>query len=147
MCYQAEAGAEPALREGLPLKRSEWTAYLQWAVNCFRLASSGIRDETQVQTHMCYSEFNDIIDAIAGPDADVTLIESARSKMDVLEAFRKFRYPNDIGPGVYDIHTPRCPSVEEMAESPWSSRLGKCVSGILRLPLPERSLLVELRSK
>ncbi len=104
---------EPALREGLPLRRSEWDTYLRWAVECFRIASSGVRDETQIQTHMCYGEFNDIVDAIAGLDADVILIEAARSKMELLDAFAG-SYANEIGPGVYDIHSPRCPGEEEM---------------------------------
>ena len=104
----------PAIREGLPLRKSDWKAYLAWAVECFRLASSGVADETQIHTHMCYSEFNDIIDAIGAMDADVISIETARSKMELLEAFASYRYPNEIGPGIYDIHAPRCPSVEEM---------------------------------
>jgi len=107
---------EPAIREGLPLRRAEWKSYLAWAVECFRLASSGVRDETQIHTHMCYSEFNDIIDAIGALDADVILIETARSKMELLDAFTTYQYPNEIGPGVYDIHAVRCPSVEEMVE-------------------------------
>jgi 5-methyltetrahydropteroyltriglutamate--homocysteine methyltransferase len=106
---------EPAIREGLPLRKAEWKAYLAWAVECFRLASSGVADETQIHTHMCYSEFNDIIDAIGALDADVISIETARSKMELLDAFTTYRYPNEIGPGVYDIHAPRCPSVDEMA--------------------------------
>ena len=107
---------EPALREGLPLRRADWQHYLAWAVDCFHLASCGVADTTQVHTHMCYSEFNDIIQAIAALDADVISIETARSKMELLEAFTDFRYPNEIGPGVYDIHAPRCPPVEEIAE-------------------------------
>ena len=106
---------EPAIREGLPLRTAEWKAYLDWAVECFRLASSGVADETQIHTHMCYSEFNDIIEAIGALDADVISIETARSKMELLDAFITYRYPNEIGPGVYDIHAPRCPSVDEMA--------------------------------
>ena len=86
-------------------------------MECFHLASSGVGDETQIHTHMCYSEFNDIIDAIGALDADVISIETARSKMELLEAFSTYRYPNEIGPGVYDIHAPRCPSVDEMTES------------------------------
>jgi len=105
---------EPAFREGLPLRESQWDDYLDWAVECFRLASSGVRDETQIHTHMCYSEFNDIIEAIADMDADVISIEASRSKMELLESFDEFDYPNEIGPGVYDIHSPRVPSVEEM---------------------------------
>jgi 5-methyltetrahydropteroyltriglutamate--homocysteine methyltransferase len=105
---------EAALREGLPLRKSEWKAYLDWAVDAFRLCSSGVRDETQIHTHMCYSEFNDIIDAIGAMDADVISIETSRSKMELLDAFRDYRYPNEIGPGVYDIHSPRVPDIEEM---------------------------------
>ncbi|ESR24528.1 5-methyltetrahydropteroyltriglutamate--homocysteine S-methyltransferase [Lutibaculum baratangense] len=107
---------EPALREGLPLRREEWATYLDWAVGAFRLASSGVRDETQIHTHMCYSEFNDIIDSIAGMDADVISIETSRSRMELLEAFVAYRYPNDIGPGVYDIHSPRVPTTQEMVD-------------------------------
>ena len=95
---------EAALREGLPLRKSEWQGYLDWAVEAFRLCSSGVRDETQIHTHMCYSEFNDIINAIGAMDADVISIETSRSKMELLDAFRDYRYPNEIGPGVYDIH-------------------------------------------
>ena len=105
---------EPAFREGLPLRESQWDGYLDWAVECFRLASSGVRDETQIHTHMCYSEFNDIIEAIADMDADVISVEASRSKMELLDSFDAFDYPNEIGPGVYDIHSPRVPSVEEM---------------------------------
>ncbi|MCS6986236.1 MAG: 5-methyltetrahydropteroyltriglutamate--homocysteine S-methyltransferase [Sphingomonadaceae bacterium] len=105
---------EPAFREGLPLRRADWSAYLAWAVECFRLASAGVRDTTQIHTHMCYSQFNDIIEAIAAMDADVISIETARSKMELIEAFVDFRYPNEIGPGVYDIHAPRIPPTEEM---------------------------------
>jgi 5-methyltetrahydropteroyltriglutamate--homocysteine methyltransferase len=105
---------EAALREGLPLRRSEWKTYLEWAVENFRLCSTGVADATQVHTHMCYSDFNDIIDAIAGMDADVISIETSRSKMELLDAFKNYRYPNEIGPGVYDIHSPRVPSVEEI---------------------------------
>ncbi len=105
---------EPALREGLPLRRKHWPAYLDWAVRAFRIASCGVRDETQIHTHMCYSEFNDIIEAIAALDADVITIEAARSKMELLAAFAGFEYPNEIGPGVYDIHSPNVPTVAEM---------------------------------
>jgi 5-methyltetrahydropteroyltriglutamate--homocysteine methyltransferase len=105
---------EAALREGLPLRKSEWKAYLDWAVDAFRLCSSGVRDETQIHTHMCYSEFNDIINAIGAMDADVISIETSRSKMELLDAFRDYRYPNEIGPGVYDIHSPRVPEIGEM---------------------------------
>jgi 5-methyltetrahydropteroyltriglutamate--homocysteine methyltransferase len=113
---------EPAFREGLPLRESDWDDYLDWAVECFRLASSGVQDETQIHTHMCYSEFNDVIDAIAEMDADVISIEATRSKMDLLDAFAEFDYPNEIGPGVYDIHSPRVPEPGEM-ESLISSAL------------------------
>ncbi len=105
---------EAALREGLPLRKSEWKAYLDWAVECFRLTASGVADTTQIHTHMCYSEFNDIIDAIAAMDADVISIETSRSQMELLDAFRNYKYPNEIGPGVYDIHSPRVPAVGEM---------------------------------
>jgi 5-methyltetrahydropteroyltriglutamate--homocysteine methyltransferase len=105
---------EAALREGLPLRRSEWKTYLDWAVGSFRIAASGVADETQIHTHMCYSEFNDIIGAIGAMDADVISIETSRSKMELLDAFQTYRYPNEIGPGVYDIHSPRVPQVAEM---------------------------------
>ncbi|XOD69282.1 MAG: 5-methyltetrahydropteroyltriglutamate--homocysteine S-methyltransferase [Flavobacteriales bacterium AspAUS03] len=105
---------EPAVREGLPLKRKDWDDYLSWAIKAFRIASSGVGDQTQIHTHMCYSEFNDILEHIARMDADVITIETSRSQMKLLEAFAKFRYPNEIGPGVYDIHSPRVPTVEEM---------------------------------
>jgi 5-methyltetrahydropteroyltriglutamate--homocysteine methyltransferase len=106
---------EPALREGLPLRKREWKSYLDWAAECFRLASSGVSDETQIHTHMCYSEFNDILPAIAAMDADVITIETSRSDMELLRGFGAFDYPNEIGPGVYDIHSPRVPSSGEMA--------------------------------
>ena len=105
---------EAALREGLPLRHAEWGAYLDWAVGCFRLCASGVKDETQIHTHMCYADFNDIIDAISVMDADVISIETSRSKMELLDAFRNYHYPNEIGPGIYDIHSPRVPDVEEM---------------------------------
>jgi 5-methyltetrahydropteroyltriglutamate--homocysteine methyltransferase len=105
---------EAALREGLPLKKTDWPSYLDWSVRAFRVCSSGVKDDTQIHTHMCYSEFNDILPAIAAMDADVITIETSRSDMELLDAFRKFSYPNDIGPGVYDIHSPRVPSTEEM---------------------------------
>ncbi len=105
---------EPAVREGLPLRREDWDGYLKWAVECFRLASSGVSDATQIHTHMCYSEFNDIIEAIGDLDADVISIESSRSDMELLNAFAAYRYPNEIGPGVYDIHSPRIPTTAEM---------------------------------
>lgn len=106
---------EPAIREGLPLRRSEWTKYLEWAIRAFRIASSPVQDSTQIHTHMCYSEFNDIIEHIAALDADVITIECSRSQMELLDAFADFAYPNEIGPGVYDIHSPRVPSQEEIA--------------------------------
>jgi 5-methyltetrahydropteroyltriglutamate--homocysteine methyltransferase len=105
---------EPALREGLPLRREDWEEYLEWAVESFKLASSVVTDQTQIHTHMCYAEFNDIIEAIADLDADVISLESSRSKMELLDVFRRYQYPNDIGPGVYDIHSPRVPSAAEM---------------------------------
>ena len=105
---------EPALREGLPLRREEWGTYLDWAVECFRITASGVADETQIHTHMCYSEFNDIIGAVAAMDADVISIETSRSRMELLDAFVRFQYPNEIGPGVYDIHSPRVPDATEM---------------------------------
>ncbi|MCY6395658.1 5-methyltetrahydropteroyltriglutamate--homocysteine S-methyltransferase [Actinobacillus pleuropneumoniae] len=105
---------EPAIREGLPLKRADWDAYLQWAGEAFRLSYMGVKDDTQIHTHMCYSEFNDILPAIAGLDADVITIETSRSDMELLTAFADFKYPNDIGPGVYDIHSPRVPTAGEI---------------------------------
>jgi len=105
---------EPAIREGLPLRKQDWDNYLDWAVKAFRISASGVKDETQIHTHMCYSEFNDIIEYIAAMDADVITIETSRSQMELLEAFADFKYPNEIGPGVYDIHSPRVPTVEEM---------------------------------
>jgi len=107
---------EPAFREGLPLRRADWPHYLDWAVQSFRISASGVKDETQIHTHMCYSEFNDIIEAVAAMDADVISIETSRSRMELLDAFVKFRYPNQIGPGVYDIHSPRVPATREMSE-------------------------------
>lgn len=103
---------EPALREGLPLRRNEWQAYLDWAVDAFKLSAAVADDETQIHTHMCYCEFNDIMDSIAALDADVITIETSRSDMELLEAFEHFDYPNEIGPGVYDIHSPNVPNVE-----------------------------------
>jgi 5-methyltetrahydropteroyltriglutamate--homocysteine methyltransferase len=105
---------EPAVREGLPLRRRDWAEYLDWAVKAFRLASSGVADDTQVHTHMCYAEFGDILPAIAALDADVITLETSRSGMALLDDFGNFRYPNDIGPGVYDIHAPRVPDTREM---------------------------------
>lgn len=107
---------EPAFREGLPLKKPDWDEYLQWAVRAFRVASSSVRDDTQIHTHMCYSEFHDILPAIAEMDADVITIETSRSRMELLNAFGQFKYPNEIGPGVYDIHSPRIPRTEEILE-------------------------------
>ncbi|MFN0256057.1 5-methyltetrahydropteroyltriglutamate--homocysteine S-methyltransferase [Pedobacter ureilyticus] len=105
---------EPAIREGLPLRKADWKTYLDWAVRAFRISASGVQDETQIHTHMCYSEFNDIIDSISAMDADVITIETSRSQMELLNAFADFKYPNEIGPGVYDIHSPRVPNKNEM---------------------------------
>lgn len=107
---------EPAIREGLPIRKENWDQYLDWAVTAFRISASGVKDETQIHTHMCYSEFNDIIRHIANMDADVITIETSRSQMELLEAFADFKYPNEIGPGVYDIHSPRVPTKEEMVQ-------------------------------
>ena len=107
---------EAALREGLPLRRSRWPEYLQWAVDAFRIASNGVADETQIHTHMCYSEFNDIIGTIAAMDADVITIETSRSHMELRDAFDRFEYPNALGPGVYDIHSPNVPTEEQIVE-------------------------------
>ena len=107
---------EAAFREGLPLRRAQWQAYLNWATESFRLCASGVRDETQIHTHMCYSEFNHVIESIAAMDADVITIETSRSDMELLQAFEAFDYPNDIGPGVYDIHSPRVPDSSEMVK-------------------------------
>jgi len=105
---------EAALREGLPLRKSDWQDYLDWAIDAFRIAANGVDDTTQIHTHMCYSEFNDIIQAIARMDADVITIETSRSDMELLDAFRNFEYPNDIGPGVYDIHSPNIPAQDSI---------------------------------
>lgn len=105
---------EAALREGLPLRQSDWAGYLDWAIDAFRLAANGVKDETQVHTHMCYSEFNDILGAITRMDADVITIETSRSDMALLEAFKEKSYPNDIGPGVYDIHSPNIPEPQDI---------------------------------
>jgi 5-methyltetrahydropteroyltriglutamate--homocysteine methyltransferase len=105
---------EPALREGLPLRQGQRAAYLDWAVRAFRIAAGAARPDTQVHTHMCYAEFNDILPHIAALDADVITIETSRSAMALLDGFGQFRYPNDIGPGVYDIHAPRVPGRDEM---------------------------------
>ena len=107
---------EPALREGLPLRAADRPSYLKWAIECFRLSTSAVHDETQIHTHMCYCEFNDIIDSIAALDADVISIETSRSRMELLQAFVSFKYPNEVGPGVWDIHSPRVPAREEMVE-------------------------------
>ena len=98
----------------MPLRRAEWAGYLEWAVSAFRLATGGVQDATQIHTHMCYSEFNDVIRVIERMDADVVSIENARSGSELLEAFKEYKYPNEIGPGVYDIHSPRVPSVDEI---------------------------------
>lgn len=107
---------EAALREGLPLRRAQWQEYLGWAVECFRITANGVADDTQIHTHMCYSEFNDIMPAIAAMDADVITIETSRSDMELLDAFDDFSYPNEIGPGVYDIHSPNVPTVQHMVD-------------------------------
>ncbi|HYK83026.1 MAG TPA: 5-methyltetrahydropteroyltriglutamate--homocysteine S-methyltransferase [Gemmatimonadales bacterium] len=108
---------EPALREGLPLRRAEWQGYLEWAVNAFRIATAGVLDATQIHTHMCYSEFNEVLRVIEKMDADVISIENARSGSELLEGFKEYRYPNEIGPGVYDIHSPRVPSTTEIVQA------------------------------
>ncbi|WP_185877822.1 5-methyltetrahydropteroyltriglutamate--homocysteine S-methyltransferase [Blattabacterium cuenoti] len=105
---------EPALREGLPLKKKNWGGYFNWSIRSFHIASSGVKDETQIHTHMCYSEFNDIIKQISNLDADVITIESSRSNMELLKIFSRFSYPNEIGPGIYDIHSPRIPTEKEI---------------------------------
>jgi 5-methyltetrahydropteroyltriglutamate--homocysteine methyltransferase len=107
---------EAALREGLPLRKAHWKQYLDWAVESFRITANGVHDETQIHTHMCYSEFNDIIEAIADMDADVITIETSRSDMELLDVFNSFKYPNEIGPGVYDIHSPNIPSQEHILQ-------------------------------
>ncbi len=106
---------EPAIREGLPLRKSQWPSYLRWAARAFRVAASGVADATQIHTHMCYAEFNDILPEIAAMDADVITIETSRSGMELLRGFGDFKYPNEIGPGVYDIHSPRIPAIADMA--------------------------------
>ena len=105
---------EPALREGLPLRKSDWNSYLNWAIDSFKIASSSVNDGTQIHTHMCYGEFEDILDSIEKLDADVISIETSRSNMELLDSFKNYKYPNSIGPGVYDIHSPRVPTVNEM---------------------------------
>jgi 5-methyltetrahydropteroyltriglutamate--homocysteine methyltransferase len=107
---------EPAIREGLPLRRKGWKSYLRWAVDAFRVATGAVSDETQIHTHMCYAEFGDILDAVAEMDADVLSIETSRSRMELLADFARFHYPNQIGPGVYDIHSPRVPTRDEMVD-------------------------------
>ncbi len=107
---------EAALREGLPLRKSEWQEYLDWSIDSFRIAANGVHDETQIHTHMCYSEFNDIIASIAEMDTDVITIETSRSDMELLDAFDDFKYPNEIGPGVYDIHSPNIPTTEHIVD-------------------------------
>lgn len=107
---------EPAIREGVPLRKRDRAEYLRWAVEAFKVATCSVKDETQMHTHMCYSEFNDIMESIAALDADVLSIEASRSRSDLLDSFKSFKYPNEIGPGVYDIHSPRVPSVEEMVD-------------------------------
>ncbi|MGV8990589.1 MAG: 5-methyltetrahydropteroyltriglutamate--homocysteine S-methyltransferase [Thiobacillus sp.] len=116
---------EPAYREGLPLRKADWPAYLDWASRAFRISASGVADATQIHTHMCYSEFNDILPAIAAMDADVITIETSRSDMELLRGFGDFNYPNEIGPGVYDIHSPRVPSADDM------TRLLEKAAGVL----------------
>lgn len=107
---------EPAIREGLPLKASEWQQYLNWAVKAFKISAASAEAKTQIHTHMCYSEFNDIIKSVAALDADVITIETSRSDMELLKAFEAFDYPNDIGPGVYDIHSPNIPEAEHIVQ-------------------------------
>ena len=107
---------EAGLREGLPLRRAGWQEYLDWAIRAFRLTAGGVKDSTQIHTHMCYSEFNEIVDAIADMDADVITIETSRSNMELLEAFVDYEYPNDIGPGVYDIHSPNIPDSGQIVD-------------------------------
>ena len=107
---------EPAIREGLPLRRDRWDEYLGWAVYCFRVASAVVKDETQIHTHMCYSDFGDIMKQIQQMDADVLLIEAARSRMELLHDWERTGYAQEIGPGVYDIHSPRVPPAAEMLE-------------------------------
>jgi 5-methyltetrahydropteroyltriglutamate--homocysteine methyltransferase len=106
----------PAFREGLPLRKADWSAYLEWATRAFRISASGVSDETQIHTHMCYSEFNEILPSIADLDADVITIETSRSSMELLDGFVEFAYPNAIGPGVYDTHSPRVPSADAMLQ-------------------------------
>jgi 5-methyltetrahydropteroyltriglutamate--homocysteine methyltransferase len=107
---------EPAIREGLPIRKADWAAYLHWAVEAFHLSASVVDDSTQIHTHMCYSEFNDIMPSIGAMDADVISIETSRSQMELLESFEEYKYPNEIGPGVYDIHSPRIPTEAWMVD-------------------------------
>jgi 5-methyltetrahydropteroyltriglutamate--homocysteine methyltransferase len=107
---------EPALREGLPLRKGDWASYLDWSVRAFKISAASVEDTTQIHTHMCYAEFNDILPAIAAMDADVITIETSRSAMELLDGFGAFAYPNQIGPGVYDIHSPRIPSVQAICK-------------------------------
>ena len=107
---------EPAIREGLPLREERWSEYLEWAVYCFRVSTAVVKDQTQIHTHMCYSDFGDIMEHIQGMDADVLLIEAARSRMELLHDWERTGYAQEIGPGVYDIHSPRVPSADEMTE-------------------------------
>ncbi len=107
---------EPAFREGMPLRKGDWQEYFDWAVDAFKLSACVVKDETQIHTHMCYSDFNEIIEAIAALDADVISIEASRSDIELLDVFQEYDYPNEIGPGVYDIHSPRVPPVDEMVE-------------------------------
>ena len=108
---------EPVSREGLPLRRADWGSYLSWAITCFRIASAGVCDETQIHTHMCYEEFNDIIEAIGNMGADELAIESSHSGLELLGALVEYRYPKDIGPGIYDVHSPCIPSRKELEET------------------------------
>jgi 5-methyltetrahydropteroyltriglutamate--homocysteine methyltransferase len=119
---------EPALREGLPLRKADWATYLEWAVDSFRLATAGVKDATQIHTHMCYAEFNDILEAITRMDADVISIEASRSRLELLKAFVDYHYPNDIGPGVYDIHSPNVPTQTSI-----ETLLGQAIS-VLAIP-------------
>jgi 5-methyltetrahydropteroyltriglutamate--homocysteine methyltransferase len=107
---------EAAIREGLPIRKSKQLEYLQWSVDAFRLTTAGVEDQTQIHTHMCYSEFNDVMDSIAAMDADVISIECSRSNMELLNLFKQEKYPNEIGPGVWDIHSPRVPTLEELEQ-------------------------------
>src|SRR5947209_17593464 len=113
---------EPALREGLPLRRAEWAAYLQWAVDAFRLATAAVRDGTQIHTHMCYSEFNDVLRVIERMDADVISIENACSGSELLQGFEQYKYPNEIGSDVYDMHYPRVPHKDDIKDPQYGMR-------------------------